>query len=233
MSKKGGMTGGFYDYRRSKLKLMNVIKQNTKTINSKQEELAKVRTSIQEVDQRITTIVSEQQKTDAKRGHHTSELEQLKHDIANATKQRMAISKALEKKKKLLANAHNQIDQLRAGMAMKRAEMGTDLIDQLTPEEKALLSQLNPEITQFKEKLFLCKRKRIETETRKSELETNLSTNLVRRQQELEAQLVSADSESLSAELELKMQELGDAKASVDEASQQLKGNYILFITFK
>lgn len=49
MSKKGGMTGGFYDYRRSKLKLMNVIKQNTKTINSKQEELAKVRTSIQDI----------------------------------------------------------------------------------------------------------------------------------------------------------------------------------------
>ena len=83
--------------------------------------------------------------------------------------------------KKLLANAHNQIDQLRAGMAMKRAEMGTDLIDQLTPEEKALLSQLNLEITQFKEKLILCKRNRIETETRKSELETNLSTNLVKR----------------------------------------------------
>lgn len=223
VSKKGGMTGGFYDYRRSKLKLMNVIRQNTKAINSKQEELANVRTSIQEIDQRITTIVSEQQKTDAKRGHHKSELEQLKHDIANATKQRMSISKALEKKKKLLANAHNQIDQLRAGMAMKRAEMGTELIDQLTPEEKALLSQLNPEITQFKEKRILCKRNRIETETRKSELETNLSTNLVRRQQELEAQLVSADSESLSAELELKLQELRDAKASVDEAAQQLK----------
>jgi len=131
---------------------------------------------------------SNKQKIDTKRGHHKSELEQLKHDIDNATKQRMSISKALEKKKKLLANAHNQIDQLRAGMVMKRAEMGTDLIDQLTPEEKALLSQLNPEIIQLKEKLILYKRNRIETETRKSELETNLSINLVRRQKELESQ---------------------------------------------
>ena len=62
----------------------------------------------------------------------------------------MSISKALEKKKKLLANAHNQIDQLRAGMAMKRAEMGTDLIDQLTPEEKLQeeIRQLNEEFSQ-------------------------------------------------------------------------------------
>lgn len=67
--------------------------------------------------------------------------------------------------RKLLANAHNQIEQLKAGMAMKRAEMGTDLIDQLTPEEKALLSRLNPEITQFKEKLIMCKKSRIEVST--------------------------------------------------------------------
>ncbi|GLJ18306.1 hypothetical protein SUGI_0323950 [Cryptomeria japonica] len=178
---------------------------------------------ILQIDQRITTIVGDQQKMDAKRGHHKSELEQLKHDIANATKQRTSISKSLEKKKKLLATARNQIDQLKAGMAMKRAEMGTDLIDQLTPEEKALLSRLNPEITQLKEKHLMCKRARIETETRRSELETNLSTNLVRRQQELEAQLAIADSESLSTELELKRQELRDAKASVDDATQQLK----------
>ncbi|GLJ18305.1 hypothetical protein SUGI_0323940 [Cryptomeria japonica] len=49
VSKKGGMTGGFYDYRRSKLKLMNIIRQNTKAINSKQDELAKVRSSVQDI----------------------------------------------------------------------------------------------------------------------------------------------------------------------------------------
>ncbi len=47
-------------------------------------------------------------------------------------------------------------------MAMKRAEMGTDLIDHLTPEEKDLLSRLNPEIADLKEKLIACKTDRIE-----------------------------------------------------------------------
>lgn len=55
-----------------------------------------------------------------------------------------------------------QIDQLRASMAMKRAEMGTDLIDHLTPEEKDLLSRLNPEIADLKEKLITCKADRTE-----------------------------------------------------------------------
>lgn len=47
-------------------------------------------------------------------------------------------------------------------MAMKRAEMGTDLIDHLTPEEKGLLSRLNPEIADLKEKLITCKADRTE-----------------------------------------------------------------------
>lgn len=223
VSKKGGMTGGFYDHRRSKLKLISIIREGTKSINSKYDELEKVKASLQDLDQKITAIVSEQQKLDAKRGHHKSELEQLKQDFSNIKKQEAFILKALEKKEKLLANAHNQIKQLESSLAIKEAEMGTDLLDHLTPEEKALLSSLNPEITQLKEKLIKCKTARMETETRKSELEASLSTNLVKRQQELEAQLSSNDPEVLTVGLEAKRQELRSAKSAVDEATRHLK----------
>ncbi|KAK9141612.1 hypothetical protein Syun_011012 [Stephania yunnanensis] len=223
VSKKGGMTGGFYDYRRSKLKFMDIIRQNTKAIRTKEEKLEKIRAELEDIDQEITKLVATQQKDDAKQAHDKSELEQLRQDIANAHKQKASIFKALEKKDKLLANARTQIEQLRAGMAIKRAEMGTDLIDHLTPEERNLLSRLNPEITELKEKLIACKAERIETETRKGELETNLSTNLVRRQQELESVKLSVDADVLPGEADLKKQELMEAKASVDDATQQLK----------
>ena len=55
-----------------------------------------------------------------------------------------------------------QIDQLRASVAIKEAEMGTELIDHLTPEEKILLSRLNPEIAELKDNLIKCKTDRIE-----------------------------------------------------------------------
>nr|POE68624.1 structural maintenance of chromosomes protein 3 [Quercus suber] len=245
VSKKGGMTGGFYDYRRSKLKYMNIVVQNTKSINMKEKELEEVRNMLQDIlltyafifscfgsilvflvlqiDQKITELVSEQQKIDAKRTHDKSELEQLKQDITNANKQKQLISKALEKKEKSLADVRTQIDQLRASMTMKRAEMGTDLIDHLTPEEKELLSRLNPEIADLKEKLIACKTDRIETETRKAELETNLTTNLKRRKQELEVIILSAETETLPGEAELKRQELSDAKLLVVDVTEQLK----------
>lgn len=224
VSKKGGMTGGFYDFRRSKLKFVNIIRQSKISIHAKTAELDDIGNRLKEIDQQITRLVSEQQKMDAQRGHVKSEIEQLKHDIANATKQKTSIFKALEKKEKSLSNAHNQIDQIRAGIAMKQAEMGTDLIDQLTRKEKDLLSRLNPEITELKEKFLACKTNRIEIETRKEELETNLSTNLVRRQQELEIIISSANSDNSPLEADMKRQELNEAKATVNDLTQQLKG---------
>ncbi|KAM3374323.1 structural maintenance of chromosomes protein 3 [Capsicum galapagoense] len=222
VSKKGGMTGGFYDHRRSKLRFMSTIKQNTVSINLKEHELEEVRIKIQEIDQKINELVAEQQKNDAGLGHDKSELEQLKQDIGNAERQRQSILKALQKKEKLLGNILSQIDQLRASIATKQDEMGTDLVDHLTPEERDSLSRLNPEITTLKERLIACRANRIETETRKEELEMNLSTNLERRKQELVAMNSSVDVDMLQSEVESKSQELKDADALVDHVTKEL-----------
>lgn len=64
-----------------------------------------------------------------------------------------------------------------------------------------------------------------QTETRKAELETNLSTNLVRRRQELEAVKVSGETDKLDAEAEAKKQELADATLLVEDVTQQLKSD--------
>ncbi|XP_019197795.1 PREDICTED: structural maintenance of chromosomes protein 3 [Ipomoea nil] len=222
VSKKGGMTGGFYDYRRSKLRFMSTVRLNTISISEKQNELEQVRQMLQEIDQKINELVAEQQKNDAKLAHDKSELEQFRQDIANAERQKLSISKALEKKEKLLANVLTQIDQVRSSIAMKHEEMGTDLVDHLTPEERDSLSRLNPEITNLKERLIAYKANRIEIETRKAELEMNLSTNLVRRKQELEAIKVSVDTDVLSSEAELKGQEVVEAHILVENLTQQL-----------
>ncbi|KAL2945568.1 Structural maintenance of chromosomes protein 3, partial [Bienertia sinuspersici] len=213
VSKKGGMTGGFYDYRRSKLKFMNIIKQNTRIIDLKDKELK----------EKITEKITEQQKLDADRAHHRSEIEQLRQEIADANKQKRSTSAALVKKEKLLSNMSAQIEQLNANVALKQDEMGTDLVDHLTPEERDLLSRLNPEIKEMKENLMECRSKLVEIETKKSELETNLSTNLLRRQQELEAIVSSAENEELSAEAESKQKEVDEAKSLVQEATEELK----------
>ena len=54
------------------------------------------------------------------------------------------------------------MEQLRSSMAMKEAEMATELVDHLTSEEAEELSRLNPEIEDLKDKLIAFKTDRIE-----------------------------------------------------------------------
>ncbi|KAL0741024.1 hypothetical protein Bca4012_082537 [Brassica carinata] len=223
VSRKGGMTGGFYDHRRSKLRFMNTIIQNTKSINTKEKVLEDVRRQLQVIDQQITQLVTEQQRLEADWTHSKLQVEQLKQEIANANRQKHAIRKALENKEKSLDDIRTQIDQLRSSMAMKEAEMGTELVDHLTPEEREQLSRLNPEIKDLKEKLIAYKTDRIERETRKAELETNLSTNLKRRINELQATIASIEDDSLPSSAGLKTQELDDAKMLVEEITNELE----------
>ena len=67
----------------------------------------------------------------------------------------------------------------------------------------------------------------MQTEVRKADLETNLTTNLWRRKQELEAVILSTSVDSLVADSVLKGQELSDAKVLVDDVSGQLKSKKI------
>ncbi|TVU49441.1 hypothetical protein EJB05_00754 [Eragrostis curvula] len=218
VARKGGMTGGFYDSRRSKLKFVKIIRDNKTAIDKKT-------THLENIDKTITELVTKQQQMDAERDHAKSELEQFKVDIASAMKQKESLEKALVKKEKSLDNIRSQIEQIQSSIAMKNDEMGTELIDQLTPEERDLLSRLNPEITELKDRFLSCKNTRIEIETRKEELETNLSTNLIRRQKELEAIISAADSRTLPMEADSKEQELKSSKRNLDELTSLLKAN--------
>ncbi|KAL7084725.1 hypothetical protein ACP275_14G238900 [Erythranthe tilingii] len=217
------MTGGYYDYRRSKLKFMSIIRQNMKSIKMKEDELNKVRDELQKTDQEISELMAEKQKNEAKLAHEKSELEQLRQDVVNSEKQKLSISKSLEKKEKSLDSILTQIEHNRANIANKEKEMGTELVDHLTPEEKESLSRLNPKITNLKEQLITCRSNRMEAETRKAELEMNLSTNLVRRKEELEAVKQSAETDMLQGEAELNRQELADGNLLVGQLTQQLK----------
>lgn len=64
---------------------------------------------------------------------------------------------------------------------------------------------------------------RLQIETKKLELETNLSTNLLRRQQELEAIISSAENDMLAAEAESKQKDVDEAKSLVEEATEELR----------
>ncbi|ESQ50590.1 hypothetical protein EUTSA_v10023124mg [Eutrema salsugineum] len=213
VSGKGVMTGGYYDKSQSKLRCNNIIVKNQNTINTKEKVL----------EDNITQLVTELQRLEADWTHRNSQVEKLKQEIANANKRKQDIHKALENKEKSLGDIKTQVDQLRSSVAMKKAEMGKELVDHVTPEEREQLSRLNPKIKDLQVKLIAYKTDRIERETRKAELEANLATNLKRRKNELQATIASMEDDTLLSLAGLKTQELNDATLLVDEATNELE----------
>ncbi|TVU26566.1 hypothetical protein EJB05_29119 [Eragrostis curvula] len=228
VTKNGGMTGGFYDHRRSKLKFVKIIKDNQVEIKKKKAHLDSIGNNLKDIlltkDKKIMELLTNLQHINAEHDHAKSELEQCTVDITNAMKQKGSHEKALEKRKKSLGSIHDEIEKIESSIAMKKDEMGTELIHELTIEERDLLSQLNPKITKLNENFLLCKESRIKFETRKDELENNLSINFIRRQKELEAIISSADSSTLTMESESKKQELKSYNRKFDELTSLLKG---------
>ena len=49
VSKKGGMTGGFYDLRRSKLKYVKIIRENKISIHKKTAELEQIGNDLRDI----------------------------------------------------------------------------------------------------------------------------------------------------------------------------------------
>ncbi|GAB2262211.1 hypothetical protein Droror1_Dr00003208 [Drosera rotundifolia] len=223
VSKKGDMTGGYYDHNRSRLRLMKSIKNSRTAINEKEKELKEVRSQLENILYMVTELITEQQKIDADRAYDRSRLEQLYQDVSAVSRQKRSISTAIEKKEKLLSSIQTQIYQLKANIQAKKEEIGTELVDTLAPQERELLSRLNPEIAEMKEKLIVFRTENMEIESRITELETNLSANLRRQEQELEA-IIFADETGMRADLESKEKELDEAKRSVEEAKEHLKG---------
>uniref|UniRef100_R7WDJ5 Structural maintenance of chromosomes protein 3 n=1 Tax=Aegilops tauschii TaxID=37682 RepID=R7WDJ5_AEGTA len=163
-------------------------------------------------DRKIMDLVTKHQQVDAERDHAKSELEQFKDDITRAMKQKGLLEKALGKKEKSLDNIRNQIEQIQSGIATKNNEMGTELIDQLTSEERDLLSRLNPEIAALKEKFLLCKNNRIEV------VQANLGQTVQDAANDLE-QLMNRRRMHLAKQAECmkKMRDLGSLPADAFE----------------
>lgn len=49
VNKKGGMTGGYYDYRKSKLKFVKTIKENKTLIKKKEAELKEIEVMLKDI----------------------------------------------------------------------------------------------------------------------------------------------------------------------------------------
>eukprot|EP00894_Picocystis_sp_ML_P003562 jgi/Pico_ML_1/54079/g4504.t1 len=181
----------------------------------------KAQASVQRLDQEISQILGEIQKLEAKRVHMKDATEELEKELHRMQDNQQHSRKQLEQKQQQYVSTTNSLSQIQANMESLRSEFGSDMKSTLTAAEGKELSALNSELPMLKSRLVECKTRALEKETEKQELETLLSTNLLKRQKELESMTGPFGEEEAADLLDQKRAELNSAVALVEDLSRK------------
>eukprot|EP00850_Spirogloea_muscicola_P014975 SM000111S18798 [mRNA] locus=s111:204108:212996:+ [translate_table: standard] len=198
VTKKGAMTGGFHDHRRSKLKLVKV-------------------------DQKITHILSEIQKVEAEKVEKQQEAEQVRNDMKAVRLEESTNKTFIAQKEKAISDARKLVREYEELLSSKRDEVGTELTGGLSNAEQQEVASLNAQLQELKTVLVQYKTRRMEVETRKDALEVVLASNLVKRQEELEKSLAQIDPAARADELALRESDAADALTNIQETTRNQK----------
>ncbi|RPB18790.1 RecF/RecN/SMC protein [Terfezia boudieri ATCC MYA-4762] len=214
--KRGALTGGYYDPRRSRLEAVASAKKWRELFDQQKAELDKVKTVIEAKDQEITRAVSDLQKLESKRAHLEASYIPMRTQLQNKTAMVSRITETLRSKQESLENVDTALKALQEQLNSYQSELNSEFKKNLTREEEALLEELAGTLQTLRKSLSVVSTKRIELEQRKSILELEVRENLQMKLDELRAR------ESDSLEGSGKKGDLGSARFELQRISTSI-----------
>uniref|UniRef100_A0A4W3K377 Structural maintenance of chromosomes protein n=1 Tax=Callorhinchus milii TaxID=7868 RepID=A0A4W3K377_CALMI len=173
VSHRGALTGGYYDTRKSRLELQ-------KDARKAEEELTEL--EIDQLMNQMQQIETQQRKFKASRDSILSEMKMLKE-------KRQQSEKTFMPKQRSLQSLEASLHAMESTRESLKAELGTDLLSQLSLDDQKRVDALNDEIRQLQQDNRQLLNERIKLEGIMTRLETYLSENLRKRLDQVEQEL--------------------------------------------
>lgn len=198
------------------------------------------------VDQEVDKTLGEIEKLKVKGEQKHNTYEQMNMDLKLLTKDQLARREALEQKvycclctspvtffstisfltqqENLLATLNVSLRQLEESVRSLESELGTALLDRLSPAEQTELTDLTKELTTLKETQIEVSARRAQLEGEKNRLYNLLTANLLKRKSELQDEIDNRKIAQQPAALEQMRKELERVEALIEEATRRQKG---------
>ncbi|RTG84847.1 structural maintenance of chromosome 3 (chondroitin sulfate proteoglycan 6) [Schistosoma bovis] len=242
VSRKGTLTGGYYDSRLSRLELQK-RKQKTEIEIQETENVRENNAKRKEqVDAQINRIIDDVQRKDTVRSKHEMTFDKLKKDIHMWKEELRGKQETKPQKEYKLSSLRHDLDQMKYTMesykrtyvmnsfvsvvslehtsVLKEVELGTDLLSQLSVQEQREVDRLNDKIQELTREAKDAYKKRITLETEKNEKETQLEHNLLRKQEQLESEVAEASEQDLQDRLTESEEELREVERLIEGAQR-------------
>lgn len=221
-NKKGALTGGYIDPRKSRLEAVRAVSKWQDEVETMRQQRLEIQREIERKDQEITSSMSKLQKAQQKLDQLENGFEPLKRDL-------QVKSSHVERKRVQLESNVNQREMVENllkeyGDKISRfeAELASEFKKALSANEERQLEQLAKTIKELQDQSNELSNSRLELQSRKSILEDELRANLRPRLDNLNSQAIDDTASSSSGNLQKSQRELKQIMKQAAEVELKL-----------
>ena len=223
VSRRGALTGGFYDTRRSRLDLQKSKLELTEKMESQETEYKEHKSKLEKLESKMNNIVGEMQKTETRNSKNKDTFDKMRADLRLMTEELNSIEKGKSPKEKSVASLLTSLEAMQGSGASLNEELGSDLLSQLSVEDQGEVDKLNDNIKQLTQQNKEALTERIRLEGDKNKLENLLHNNLMKKRDRLTNDLQEVSAEDRKNKLETLSQELQTVDSRVHEIKSRTK----------
>ncbi|KAI9341941.1 putative chromosome segregation protein SudA [Obelidium mucronatum] len=224
--RKGSLTGGYHDTRKSKLEAIKSFKIWETRLVTESESLERMKLEIVGVEQEITKIRDKLMNAEARKDMIVNGKEPLLLEKRGKNKEEKEVEDLISKKETSLQSIKANMKTLETQISLLEAELKTKLQKTLTEEETATLDSLTQELETVNTSLTEASKSRIRFESRKNILSIELDANLNKRRQRIVQRIesgASADSADVTSQSEASQSNSMSSFKKLESRKMELK----------
>lgn len=145
VDRKGALTGGFHDFRRSRMDGINAYKHWNTKFKEENDRSVILKATIGPLEQTITKLAGEIQVASNKRTRILDSREPLSRELSNTLMEKEALSIRISKLQLEISDLETELGTLEARRKSYSEEIGAPLRDSLTPHERSEIATLSKE----------------------------------------------------------------------------------------
>lgn len=228
VDRKGALTGGFHDVKRSRLDMIKTLKKWREAFETDSARHKEVKDGLAKIDQSITKVAGEIQVLEAKRRQALDVRARFANQSQWTKKEEDQLRARLESLQSQLASAVAELKAAEVKRKADEAELKTPMTQTLTAAELVSLATLGTALEGQKKTLMDTSLARAKAASEKSKLDIELSENLRRKREELRGKVDQVEGDAgagmQASEVAGKEAELKGLARSIEDLTAQVKG---------
>lgn len=220
--KKGVLTGGYHDFKRSRLESMKTKQEKSKEFREQETQLFKVKTEITKKDQLIIGLNDDIKKAVNDLEGLLSSKNPLKSKLSNILNEKFKILDDLKLLGDQVSKKRTHSITLQTKLTDLENELNSDFQEGLSPAEKSELEQISKDVLGVEKRLDEVSDDLLIQESDLSNVEVELNEDLKPRLKELVKQNLQSNPVNLDTEIQSLTEQLEDLQEQHAKAEAEL-----------